>query len=91
MVPSVNTAKAFEPTPNLAVGDGTLGFWAALWLIRAMPTGNSSGCRPPMPGHADHLSQWHGFHFSWTPESVVASVWVSGRHASESLEPFPGK
>jgi hypothetical protein len=26
-------------------------------IIRAMPTGDSDGCRPPVPGHADHLFQ----------------------------------
>ncbi|MEW6233587.1 MAG: HepT-like ribonuclease domain-containing protein, partial [Chloroflexota bacterium] len=32
-------------------------------IIRPMPTSDSDGCRPPIPGHADHLFRWHGVHF----------------------------
>jgi urease beta subunit len=28
-----------------------------------MPTMDSDGCRPPIPGHADHLFQQHGVQF----------------------------
>jgi hypothetical protein len=32
-------------------------------IIRAMPTMDSDGCRPPIPGHADHLFRQHGVQF----------------------------
>jgi hypothetical protein len=28
-----------------------------------MPTMDSDGCRPPIPGHADHLFRQHGVQF----------------------------
>jgi hypothetical protein len=28
-----------------------------------MPTIDSDGCRPPIPGHADHLLRQHGVQF----------------------------
>ena len=40
-------------------------------IIRAMPTIDSDGCRPPIPGHADHLFRRMASSFPWTPESVV--------------------
>jgi hypothetical protein len=46
-------------------------------VIRAMPTGDSDGCRPPVPGHADHVFQSHGVHFSGTPESVDDMCWIA--------------
>jgi hypothetical protein len=29
-------------------------------IIRAMPTIDSDGCRPPVPGYADHSFRQHG-------------------------------
>ena len=49
---------------------------AVTCIIRAMPTGDSGGCRPPVPGHADHSFQWMASTFPGTPESVVALVWM---------------
>jgi len=34
-----------------------------LCIIRAIPTIDSDGCRPPIPGHADHLLRQHGVQF----------------------------
>ena len=36
---------------------------AVTCIIRAMPTGDSDGCRPPVPDHADHLFRWQGVRF----------------------------
>jgi len=47
-------------------------------IIRAMPTSESDGCRPSVPGYADHLFRRHGVHF-------FGETGISGRHAPESL------
>jgi hypothetical protein len=44
-------------------------------IVRAMPTIDSDGCRPPVPGHADHLFRCMASSFSRALESVVALVW----------------
>jgi len=43
-------------------------------IIRAMPTIDSDGCRPPIPKHADQLFRRMASSFSGVPESVVALV-----------------
>ncbi|MEW6231808.1 MAG: methyltransferase domain-containing protein, partial [Chloroflexota bacterium] len=56
---------------NLGFPENTFdGIWACAsflhvpkCIIRPMPTSDSDGCRPPIPGHADHLFRWHGVHF----------------------------
>ena len=52
-------------------------------IIRAMSTGDSDECRPPVPGHADHLFQWHGVHFS-------GDTGISGRLGLDSVDDMPG-
>jgi len=43
-------------------------------VIRAMPTIDSDGCRPPIPKHADQLFRRMASSFPGVPESVVALV-----------------
>ncbi len=55
-------------------------------INRAMPTTDSDGCRPPVPGHADHLFR-HRASSSWgAPESVVALNWNQWTACSRILD-----
>ena len=64
--------------PNAAVGRPAalllLPGRAESCIIRAMPTIDSDGCRPPIPEHADQLFRRMASSFSRAPESVVALV-----------------
>jgi len=51
-----------------------------------MPTIDSDGCRPLVLGHADHLFQRHGVHFSGPPESVDGIVWIQWTACSGILD-----
>jgi hypothetical protein len=44
-------------------------------IIRAMPTTDSDGCRPPVPSDAVQSFRRMASDFSGTPESVVAMIW----------------
>jgi hypothetical protein len=50
---------------------------ASSCVIQAMPTGESGGCRPPVPGHADHLFRRQGVRF-------FGDTGISGRRGPES-------
>jgi len=51
-------------------------------VIRAMPTTDSDGCRPPVPRHADHSFRWHGVHF-W------GDAGIGGRLGLDSVDGMP--
>jgi len=63
----VANTMAYEDAGANSVADAVV-----MCIIRAMPTIDSDGCRPPIPGHADHQFRRMASSFSWTPESVVA-------------------
>jgi hypothetical protein len=48
-------------------------------IIRAMPTIDSDGCRPPIPGHADHLFRQHDVQF-------FRNIGIGGRLELESVD-----
>jgi hypothetical protein len=48
-------------------------------MFRPMPTIDSDGCRPLVPGHADHPFQRHVDHFS-------ELIGIGGRHRSDSVD-----
>jgi hypothetical protein len=51
---------------------------ADVCVIQAMPTIDSDGCRPPIPGRADHQFRRHGVHFFW-------HIGIGGRHRLDSV------
>jgi hypothetical protein len=48
-------------------------------IIRAMPTIDSDGCRPPVLGHAVHAFRWHGVQF-------FGDTGIGGRLGLESVD-----
>ena len=48
-------------------------------IIRAMPTIDSDGCRPPVLSHVDHPFRWDGVQFS-------RDAGIGGRLDSESVD-----
>jgi hypothetical protein len=48
-------------------------------MFRSMPTIDSDGCRPLVPGHADHPFQRHVDHFS-------ELIGIGGRHRLDSVD-----
>ena len=48
-------------------------------VIRAMPTMDSDGCRPPVPGHADHLFRQYVVQF-------FRDTGIGGRLGLESVD-----
>ena len=52
---------------------------AIVCIIRAMPTIDSDGCRPPVLSHADHPFRWDGVQFS-------RDAGIGGRLDSESVD-----
>jgi hypothetical protein len=48
-------------------------------IIRAMPTIDSDGCRPPIPGHADHRFRQHDVQF-------FRNTGIGGRLELESVD-----
>lgn len=44
-------------------------------IIRAMPTIESDGCRPPVPSHAIQSFRRMASDFSEVSEAVVAMIW----------------
>jgi hypothetical protein len=51
----------------------------AYCIIRPMPTIDSDGCRPPIPGHADHLFRQQGVQF-------FRNTGIGGRLSLESVD-----
>ena len=47
-------------------------------VIQAIPTIDSDGCRPPVPGRADHQFRRHGVHF-------FRDIGIGGRHRLDSV------
>jgi FMN phosphatase YigB (HAD superfamily) len=51
-------------------------------IIRPMPTIDSDGCRPRVPGHADHSFRQHGVHF-------FPDAGIGGRLVLDSVDGMP--
>ena len=67
-----------QPVPPGLADDLAVGY-SYDCIIRAMPTIDSDGCRPPVPDHADHLFRSHGVQF-------FRGAGIGGRLGSDSVD-----